>query len=85
MYRFRLRSATIAVQQEERRVAMIPTGAEIAAADLPDIRNGFDRSKFVTVEWDGMVVRIFLLDLLERGERLERDGSGGRTQDLRAG
>ena len=69
MHRFRLRSATIAIQSEGRGVAMIPAGAEITAADLPDVRERSDRSKQAPIQWEGKIVRIFLLDLMERGER----------------
>jgi hypothetical protein len=71
MHRFRLKSATVAVQDRGRGkdIAFIPKGAEITA-DLPDVRSGFDRSKFIAIKWEGKTVSIFLLDLLERGERL---------------
>jgi hypothetical protein len=78
MYRFRLKSVTVAVHKEGGRVAIIPTGAEIAAADLPDTRNGFEPGKFVTMEWDGRMVRMFLLDLMERGERRDRRSDSRR-------
>jgi len=78
MHRFRLKSATVAVQQEDGRAAMIPSGVEIATAELPDTRNGFDHSTFVTVDWDGKVMRMFLLDLLERGERVDNAADGRR-------
>jgi hypothetical protein len=71
MYRFRLRSATIAIQEGGQGVTMIPAGAEITASDLPDVRERSDRSKLVTIDWEGKMVRIFLLDLMERGERSE--------------
>jgi hypothetical protein len=48
---------------------MIPAGAEITAADLPDVRERSDRSKQAPIQWEGKIVRIFLLDLMERGER----------------
>ena len=69
MYQFRLRSATIAIQEGGHGIAMIPAGAEITAADLPGVRERADRSKLVAIEWEGKMVSIFLLDLMERGER----------------
>jgi hypothetical protein len=74
MYRFRLKSATVAVQQGH--AAMIPSGAEIAAAELPDAASGYAHSTFVTVEWEGKVLRMFLIDLLERGERMDSAADG---------
>src|SRR5208283_3575431 len=69
MYEFRLRSATIAIQEGGHGVAMIPAGAESTAGDLPDVRERADRSKLPTNEWEGKMVSIFLLDLMERCER----------------
>ena len=63
---------------------MIPAGAEIAAADLPDVRERLDRSKLVPIQWEGKIVSIFLLDLMERGERSEskkmRPGTSERVE-----
>ena len=55
---------------------MIPGGAEIAAAELPETSRGFGHSTFVTVEWEGRMVRMFLIDLLERGERVDSAADG---------
>jgi len=78
MYRFRLNSATMAVYSPDgfkELAIIIPTGSEVVSVDPIGSRNGFDRSKLIEVGWDGKTVRMFLLDLLERGERV--DGAGG--------
>lgn len=73
MYRFRLKSATMAVCHRDGfkgEAVIIPTGSEIVSVDPVEIRKGFDRAKLIEVGWDGKTVRMFLLDLLERGERI---------------
>jgi hypothetical protein len=72
MYRFRLSSATIAVIDGSRDLAvLIPAGAEVLSANrIDDVTDGFERSRFIRVDWDGKVVRMFLLDLLERGQEV---------------
>jgi len=80
MYRFRLKSATMAVHQEEgdrHGVAIIiPAGSVVTSVEPVESRSGFDRATFVTVEWDGKRVRMFLLDRVERGERVQVAGDG---------
>jgi hypothetical protein len=78
MYRFRLTSATMAVYQRDgykSEAVVIPAGSEVLSVDPIESRSGFDRAKLVDVGWNGKTVRMFLLDLLERGERI--DGAGG--------
>jgi hypothetical protein len=81
MQRFRLRSATMAVYAPEGfkgfkgHALIIPAGAEIVSVDPIETRPGFNRTKLIEVGWEGKTVRMFLLDLLERGERLD----GGRS------
>ena len=55
-----------------RTVVVIPQGAEIAAIEVPDTRTGFEHSRLIEIEWDGKTVSMFLLDLFERGERVQR-------------
>ena len=78
VHRFRLNSATMAVHyrhDDQKGVALIiPAGSEVISHEVVDGRPGFDRSKFVAVEWDGRTVCMFLLDLLERGERVQQAG-----------
>ena len=53
---------------------IIPAGSEIVSVEPIEARTGFDHSAFVGVEWDGKTVRMFLLDLVERGERVQGAG-----------
>jgi hypothetical protein len=79
MHRFRLQSATLAVQYrngEAKGIAtMIPAGSAVTPLDPIELRSGFDRSKLIAVEWDGKTVCMFLLDLLERGAQVDAAGS----------
>jgi hypothetical protein len=77
MYRFRLKSATMAMCHHDGfkgEAVVIPTGSEIISVDPVEIRKGFDRARLIEVGWGGKTVRMFLLDLLERGERIEGAG-----------
>jgi hypothetical protein len=78
MQRFRLNSATMAVHSPDGfkdLVLVIPAGGEVVSGDPIETRDGFGRSKLVEVGWNGETVRMFLLDLIERGERVH--GVGG--------
>ena len=78
MQRFRLRSSTTAVQPRHGsngEAITIPAGAVIASATPPESLLQSDRTNLITVEWEGKTVRMFLVDLLERGERV--NGAGG--------
>jgi hypothetical protein len=78
MYRFRLSTATIAVQYQNgssKGIAiMIPAGSEVVTVDPIEPPDTFDPSKLATVNCGGTILRMFLFDLLERGERV--DGAG---------
>ena len=78
MERFRLKSATMAVHHvggDAKGVAVvIPAGSEVVSIDPIDTRSGFDHSQFVAVKWAGRTVQMFLLDLVERGERVDSAG-----------
>jgi hypothetical protein len=56
-------------------VMVIPAGSELISHEPIDGRPGFDHSKLIAVDWNGRTVCMFLLDLLERGERIQ--GAGG--------
>jgi hypothetical protein len=79
MFRFRLKSATMAVNHQSgdpKGVAvMIPAGSQVVSRDAIEGRVGFDQSKLIEVKWAGRIVRIFLVDLVERGEHV--DGARG--------
>jgi hypothetical protein len=53
---------------------VIPAGSEVSSADPIDTRLRLDRSAFVAVKWAGMMVQMFRLDLVERGERIRNAG-----------
>ena len=69
---FRLKAAAIAVKDEaEKRTAVqLPTGAEILVLDHVLSDTPLDSSHQVKVEWDGMVLSMFLVDIHEKGERI---------------
>jgi hypothetical protein len=74
MEHFRLKSATTAVHYQlgvPKGVAvLIPAGSEVSSADPIDMRQRLDRSALVPVKWAGMMVQMFRLDLVARGERV---------------
>lgn len=74
MERFRLKSATTGVyhlDDDSKGVAVvIPAGSEVVSPGPIVRRPGTDRAEFVTVRWASRMVQVFLLDLIERGERL---------------
>lgn len=78
MERFRLKAATMAVHHvadDAKGIAVvIPAGSEVATFDPVDTRPGFDHSQFIRVKWAGRTVQMFLLDLIERGERVDSAG-----------
>ena len=78
MERFRLESATTVIYRqngETKGVAVIiPAGSEVVSSDPIDSRAKFDHSQFVTVKWADRTVQMFLLDLIERGERVNSAG-----------
>jgi len=74
MERFRLKTATMAVHHlsdsTKGTAVVIPAGSELVSEDPIHTRAGFDHSQFVTMKWSGRMVQIFLLDLIDRGERV---------------
>jgi hypothetical protein len=65
MQRYRLRTTTVAVQQEHTRpvATSIPSGTILNVADDPPNVGGF-----VEVEWGGNSLQIFAVDLRDRAE-----------------
>jgi hypothetical protein len=70
VFRLRLMRETIAVHHQDgspKGVALlIPAKSEVVCIDPIEVP--FDQSKLVAVEWEGKTVRVFLQDLLDRGE-----------------
>jgi hypothetical protein len=76
MYQFKLKSATMAVRDENGKphgvAVVIPANSVIATVEPVEARAVSDNSTLVGVEWDGKKVRMFLLDLVQRGERVQQ-------------
>jgi hypothetical protein len=73
MQSFLLRVSTVAVGFDEsgKRVAVtIPIGAKITATDIVPREPTKDNAEQVNVIWDGRSLRVFLIDLQHRGERV---------------
>lgn len=81
--RFRLKTATIAITDApEKRIAVrLPTGAQIVVLDQIQPDAQLDSSHQVTVEWDGKVVSMFLVDIHEKGERIPPQSKGKTVSD----
>lgn len=72
MPRFRLKSPTMAIHRftdGRRESILLPLRAEIEIVVVPDgIR---PTNWLIDVHWRGQPVSMFLVDLLERGERID--------------
>jgi len=74
MPRFRIKSPTMAIQRFEdgrRESLLLPSRSEIEISTLPDGER--PKNWLVDVRWKEQPVTMFLVDLLERGERIDRD------------
>ena len=71
---FRLRTPTMAVTEQASRctAVMLPAGAELFTVEV----RADDRAigEKVIVQWRGQLYRMFLVDLQERGECVQRAG-----------
>ena len=78
MLTVRLNASTIAIRQHEdgsRSAIIIPAGARLSIKDAAMLsRRVKGPNEKVSVEWEGSEVRVFLMDLRERGERMESGG-----------
>ncbi len=73
--RFRLNKPTVALYLEGgKEVALeVPAGAEIVVTD--DVKVApMDPTLQVTVKWDGKIVKMFAVDIRQRGERISAVG-----------
>jgi hypothetical protein len=71
----RLKTETTAIRYADGvkpQAVNIPPGAIIATSE--SIRHPQDRTELDTVKWDSKNFRMFLLDLLERSERVQSIG-----------
>jgi len=81
--RFRLKTATIAITDgPEKRIAVqLPTGAQIVVLEHVQPNAPLDSSRQVNVEWDGKVVSMFLVDIIEKGELVPLHSEGKAASD----
>jgi hypothetical protein len=70
MLRCRLKCAIMAIPYANLsvEVVIIPAGSKVRCIDPIEPQAGFQRSRRIAVEWEGKIVRLFLVDLLERSE-----------------
>ena len=67
--RYRLKTATIAVQSQDGKEAMVMLPSNTVVTLLDEIVDGVaPANRFVRVQWADMAVKMFAVDLLERGE-----------------
>jgi len=73
-HRFRLRTSTIAVIYDgagKKVTEMIPAGEVIKALGVvPLDRAAVEPTEQIEVLWEGRTMSMFLVDLLDRGERV---------------
>jgi hypothetical protein len=69
--RFKLRIMTIAVIRDGARdtAVYLPEGAELIVTDQLSVSSN-DANRQVSVEWDGKTMKMFAVDIQERGERM---------------
>ena len=74
MLRYRLRAPTVALNEENaRRIAIfLPADCELRASADAENATGL-----VDVEWNGMNVQMFGVDLQDRGELIVERAAGG--------
>ena len=68
MLRFRLSFETIAVYYgdgSKGQAVVIPAGTDVFASEQEMHAGLRDHSKFISVEWDGKTVSMFLVDLVD--------------------
>ena len=73
---FRLKTTTVAtVMQDGKRIAIqIPAAAKIVVVDPVPEQTSEDVRQQVNVRWNGENLMMFLIDIQERGERIQAVG-----------
>jgi hypothetical protein len=68
--RFRLKASTIAVARRVNRaeILYVPKDAEILVLDDIALGEADPPNRQVSIEWEGRVICMFVVDILERGE-----------------
>jgi hypothetical protein len=70
--KFRLKAATLAIATEngENRMVRLEDGEEITVLNRLDESRELNRQ--VDIEWNGKRLKMFAIDVLDRGERVGR-------------
>ena len=66
--RYRLKTATVAVQSQDGKEAMVMLPSNTIVTLLDQIDGVAPANRFVRVQWAEIAVKMFAADLLERGE-----------------
>ena len=74
--RFRLNSPSmgILIQDGKKIVFQIPAGSEIVAIDFIPEQLSKDLLRKVNIQWQGKTLEMFLVDVQERGTRIQAVG-----------
>jgi hypothetical protein len=65
-YRMRVPTVAVSIHDGQKVMVTIPEGGEIEVVGGP-----LDSDGFLDVSWEGKSVRMFGIDIRERGERLD--------------
>jgi hypothetical protein len=65
-YRMRIPTVAVSIDDGQKVMVTIPEGGEIEVVGGP-----LDSDGFLDVSWEGKSVRMFGIDIRERGERLD--------------
>ena len=70
--RYRLKAPTLAItrQNDLHSPVMVPMGGIVHVT-----ADALDENRLVDVEWKGKALKMFTLDIYERGELVERQGT----------
>jgi hypothetical protein len=68
-YRMRIPTVAVSIHDGQKVMVTIPEGGEIEVVGDP-----LDSDGFLNVSWEGKSVRMFGIDIRERGERLDQAG-----------
>ena len=74
---FRLKSATIAtvIQDGKWTAVQIPSGAEVSAIGAIPVQESDGKHQQIEIQWQGRTMKMFLVDLQERGEPIQNAGN----------
>ena len=78
MFRFRLKLSTVGVSHAnngKKTAEVIPEGAELVTTDADVVDPSANGRKLITVVWQERSLAVFLVDLLQRADRVRHAGS----------